>query len=96
MHEKVRSNGAMTLSRENRNTEGEKPCPRANFSNTNLTLTGLVLNPGLRRQTDHISGASYSYLVEVVVLAVAAVTIVVEENKHAYLFKVRTSSVVEI
>jgi hypothetical protein len=37
MHEKVRSNGAMILSRENRNVEGEKPCPRATFSNTNLT-----------------------------------------------------------
>jgi hypothetical protein len=86
----------MILSRENRNVEGEKPCPRATFSNTNLTWTGLVLNPGLRRQTGHISGASYSYLVEVVVLAVAAVTIVVEEDKYACPFKVLTSSVVEI
>jgi hypothetical protein len=37
MHEKERSNGAVILTGENRNTEGEKPCPRATFSNTDLT-----------------------------------------------------------
>jgi hypothetical protein len=39
---------------------------------------------------------SYSYLVAVVELAVAVVTVVVEEDKHACLCKVLTSSVVEI
>ena len=46
-----------------------------------------------------MSGASYSYLVAVVAvveLAVAVVTIVVEEDKHARPVKLLTYSVVEI
>ena len=38
--------GGLTLTRENRNTEG-KPCPSATLSTTNHMLTGLGLNPVL-------------------------------------------------
>jgi len=49
--------GGMILTEENGST-GKKPCLSATLPNTNLTRTGLVLNPGLRAErpvTDHLS-----------------------------------------
>jgi len=45
-----------------------KPCLSASFSNTNLTRTGLVLNPDLRAErpvTDHLSHDTGLYILPV-------------------------------